>query len=59
MRNPFPRALSRARIPVPLRLLPQVPPPTRAARRKRRRRPWPATTGVDVDHRNIHAGPAR
>ncbi|MEV4684751.1 hypothetical protein [Streptomyces kurssanovii] len=31
-----------------------------AAQRRRRRALWPATVGVDVDHRNIHAvGAAR
>ncbi len=32
---------------------------SRTAQRRRRRALWPATVGVDVDHRNIHAGGAR
>ncbi|WP_405854545.1 hypothetical protein OG361_17305 [Streptomyces sp. NBC_00090] len=31
----------------------------RAVQRRRRRALWLATVGVDVDHRNIHAGSAR
>ncbi|MFD7325001.1 hypothetical protein ACFV9D_28585 [Streptomyces sp. NPDC059875] len=31
----------------------------RAVQRRRRRALWLATVGVDVDHRNIHAGGAR
>lgn len=33
--------------------------PYLAAQRRRRRVLWLATVGVDVDHRNIHAGGAR
>ncbi|MCT4356373.1 hypothetical protein M5362_24915 [Streptomyces sp. Je 1-79] len=32
---------------------------TARAQRRRRRALWLATVGVDVDHRNIHAGSAR
>ncbi|WP_432125972.1 hypothetical protein [Streptomyces sp. bgisy082] len=32
---------------------------SRAAQRRRRRALWLATVGVDVDHRNIHAGCSR
>lgn len=59
MRNPFLRALSRAWIPVLLWPLMVVLQPARAAQRKRRRTLWLATVGVDIDHRNIHAGTAR
>ncbi|WP_086824341.1 hypothetical protein [Streptomyces sp. NRRL B-24572] len=60
MRNPFLRALSRAWIPVLLWPLTLVLPPTRTAQRKRRRTLWPATAGVYIAHRNIHAvGSAR
>ncbi|MFJ5832443.1 hypothetical protein [Streptomyces sp. NPDC093089] len=34
-------------------------PGARSAQRKRRRTLWLATVGLDVDHRDIHAGSAR
>ncbi|WP_037674943.1 hypothetical protein [Streptomyces globisporus] len=64
MRNPIARPL----IPLLLWLLMLALPPTgrhrtrpatRAMQRRRRRTLWLATVGVDVDHRNIHAGTAR
>ncbi|MFF9853761.1 hypothetical protein [Streptomyces litmocidini] len=68
MLNPIARVLVWALMPVLLRLLMlalpptgrhRPHPPTRAVQRKRRRALWPATVGVDLDRRNIHAGAAR
>ncbi|WP_225800373.1 hypothetical protein [Streptomyces sp. NK15101] len=68
MLNPIARVLGWALMPVLLGLLMLTLPPTgrhrtrpttRAAQRRRRRTLWLATVGVDVDHRNIHAGAAR
>ncbi|SED14667.1 hypothetical protein [Streptomyces sp. TLI_105] len=68
MLNPIARVRGWALMPVLLGLLmPALPatgrhrtrPATRAAQRKRRRTLWLATVGVDLDHRNIHAGTAR